>query len=72
MRIKRMFLSLMSIFALVATLSITNISFAADGYLYTSERFGYSIKCPEKPTTWPRAVLIGHTIRPAKRSRITP
>lgn len=39
----------MSIFALVATLSITNISFAADGYLYTSERFGYSIKCPEKP-----------------------
>lgn len=49
MRIKRMFLSLMSIFALVATLSITNISFAADGYLYTSERFGYSIKCPEKP-----------------------
>ena len=49
MRIKRMFLSLMSIFALVATVSITNISFAADGYLYTSERFGYSIKCPEKP-----------------------
>lgn len=49
MRIKRMFLSLMSVFALVATLSITNISFAADGYLYTSERFGYSIKCPEKP-----------------------
>lgn len=49
MRIKRMFLSLMSIFALVATLSITNISFAADDYLYTSERFGYSIKCPEKP-----------------------
>ena len=49
MRIKRMFLSLMSIFALVATLSITNISFAADGYLYTSERFGYSKKKKKKP-----------------------
>lgn len=49
MNLKRMFLTLMSVFTLMATLSLPNVSFAADGYLYTSERFGYSIKCPEKP-----------------------
>lgn len=49
MNLKRMFLTLMSVFTLMATFAIPNTSFAADGYLYTSERFGYSIKCPEKP-----------------------
>lgn len=49
MNLKRMFLTLMSVFTLMATFAMPNISFAADGYLYTSERFGYSIKCPEKP-----------------------
>ena len=49
MNLKRMFLTLMSIFALIATFAMPNTSFAADGYLYTSQRFGYSIKCPEKP-----------------------
>lgn len=49
MNLKRMFLTLMSVFTLMATFAMPNTSFAADGYLYTSERFGYSIKCPEKP-----------------------
>ncbi|WP_302487012.1 hypothetical protein [uncultured Megamonas sp.] len=49
MILKRMFLTFMSIFVLIAITAMPSTSFAADGYLYTSERFGYSIKCPEKP-----------------------
>lgn len=49
MQLKRMFLTLMSVFALIAIFAIPKTSFAADGYLYTSDRFGYSIKCPQKP-----------------------
>lgn len=49
MMLKRMFLTFMSIFTLLAIAAMPGTSFAADGYLYTSERFGYSIKCPEKP-----------------------
>ena len=48
MMLKRMFLTFMSIFTLLAVAAMPGTSFAADGYLYTSERFGYSIKCPEK------------------------
>ncbi len=49
MILKRMLLSLMCVFTFVAALCVNNISSAADGYLYKSEKFNYSIKCPQKP-----------------------
>lgn len=48
-RISRILLSLMCVFTFVAALTANQTTFAADGYLYTSEKFGYSIKCPQKP-----------------------
>ena len=46
---KRMILSLMCVFTMVLAFS-TNVALAAsDGYFYTSNRFGYTIKCPQKP-----------------------
>ena len=48
MSLKRMLLSLMCMFTFMITLATANIS-SASGYLYTSEKFGYSIKCPQKP-----------------------
>ena len=49
MRIKRMFLSLMSIFFFFSTQTRTNISFSSAGYLYTSVRFVFFFFFPEKP-----------------------
>lgn len=49
MRLKKMLLSLMCVFTFIAALAAHHTSFAASGYLYTSEKFGYSIKCPQKP-----------------------
>lgn len=45
MKLKRISLFLMSLLILLTA----STAFAADGYIYTSERFGYSIKCPQKP-----------------------
>ena len=45
---KRMILSLMCVFTMFFAFS-ANLAFAADGYFYTSERFGYTIKCPQEP-----------------------
>lgn len=45
MKLKRIALFLMSLLILLTA----STSFAAESYIYTSDRFGYSIKCPQKP-----------------------
>lgn len=51
MSLKRFLQSIMTVFALITTFAVASTSFAAsnDSYLYTSEKFGYSIKLPQKP-----------------------
>ncbi len=45
MNLKRILLFLMSLLIL----QTSAVAFAADGYFYTSEKYGYTIKCPQKP-----------------------
>ena len=45
MSLKRISLFVTSLLVLLTA----STAFAADGYIYTSDRFGYSIKCPQKP-----------------------
>lgn len=50
MKLKKFLQSIMAVFALVTTFAVASTTFAAsNGYLYTSEKFGYSIKLPQKP-----------------------
>lgn len=46
---KRMILSLMCVFTMMFAFSANAAFAASDGYFYTSNRFGYTIKCPQKP-----------------------
>lgn len=46
---KRMILSLMCVFTMMFAFSANAVFAASDGYFYTSNRFGYTIKCPQKP-----------------------